>query len=529
VYTPQIPLNTINIPTVSNNIEPLLIDQLNENVIHKHLLNINPRKSVGPDNIHPRVLKELNNVLKTPTTLIYNKSLEICKIPYDWRDANVTPIFKKGSKKKVENYRPVSITSIPCRNLEKCIRDELVSHLENNNLINDSQHGFRRNKSCLTNLLEFFDKVINIYDNREPIDVIYLDFAKAFDKVPHNKLIHKLKSYYIGENLIKWIEDWLKDRRQRVVLDGFKSEWRSVTSGVPQGSVLGPVLFIIYINDIDTGLTCKISKFADDTKLMTSSQRKESIEDLQKDVKKLEFWSEDWGMPFNVDKCSVMHIGNNNTNENYEMFGKVLKKSSEQKDLGVIVTNNLKNTKQCTTACSKANKILGLISRNFSYKTINTIRSLYTALVRPHLEYAVQFWSPHFKKDIAKIESVQRRATKLVPGLRTSTYHERLKKMNLFSMEKRRKRGDMIQVFKIVNRIDKMNIDQLFEFDVNSVTRGHAYKLKKKRFNLDVAKYAFVNRVIDPWNALPEIIVNAKTLECFKRRLDKHYKELNVI
>ena len=520
--------NNMSTPTASQNIELLSINEVNILNVGKKLSLLNPMKSVGPDNVYPKILQKMHEELKYPITKLFNKSLQTNSIPMEWKKSNVTPIHKSGSKKKASNYRPISITSILCRVLESCIKDEITSHFEKHNLIHDSQHGFRSNKSCLTNLIEFFDAVINVYDQKKPVDVIYLDFAKAFDKVPHNKLISKLKSYYLDCNLIKWIEDWLSNRQQSVVLSGVNSTWKQVTSGVPQGSVLGPLLFISYINDIDVGLTSKIAKFADDTKLMSSVESKAKIEEFKKDIKKLELWSDQNDMPFNVNKCTVMHIGKKNDKFNYKMFDNELSKTEKQKDLGIIITPDLKAAAQVTTACNKANRILGLISRNFSYKTIETVRSLYTALVRPHLEFAVQFWSPHYKKDIAKIEGVQRRATKMVPYLRALSYEERLKKMNLFTMEKRRSRGDLIELFKILKGFDKIRVKDLFEFDTSNITRGHNFKLKKKRFYTDVAKFNFVNRVIDAWNSLPAVVVNSLTIDTFKKKLDHHFLELHV-
>ena len=194
--------------------------------------------------------------------------MSTAEIPDDWKKANVTAIFKKGSKKQPGNYRPVSLTCQMGKVLEKIIKEDLVHYLESNKLIFETQHGFRIKKSCLTNLLEFTKFVGDKIDEGKPVDVIYLDFQKAFDKVPHIRLINKLKALGIGGNVLNWIREWLKDRVQRVVINGEKSDWAHVSSGVPQGSVLGPILFIIYINDIDESILSLILKFADDTKLV---------------------------------------------------------------------------------------------------------------------------------------------------------------------------------------------------------------------------------------------------------------------
>ena len=334
------------------------------------------------------------------------------------------------------NYRPISLTSVAGKILEKIIRDKLVKFLEDENIISDAQHGFRNKRSCLTNLLDFFQGIYDNWDNNTPSDVIYLDFQKAFDKVPHERLLSKLKAVGLGDNLIAWIRDWLTGRKQRVLLNGQDSEWLPVTSGVPKGAVLGLILFILYINDLGTGLSTFISKFADDTKVGGKALTTADCEIIQKDLDSITQWSEKWQMPFNHDKCKVMHIGSSNSEYAYNMLGKPFNVVQEEVDLGVTISSDLKFTKNCKSACKKANQMLGFIARNFDYKTPGVMLTLYNSLVRPHLEYAVQFWSPNYNKDIELLERVQRRATKMIPSLRALPYEERLKKLSLFTLEK---------------------------------------------------------------------------------------------
>ena len=246
--------------------------------------------------------------------------------------------------------------------------------------------------------------------------------------------------------------------------------------------MLGPLLFIIYINDIDLGLVSKISKFAYDTKLGIKADKFEGVKQLQEDLNKIGEWSLKWQMPFNVDKCKVMHIGHKNINAKYELLGKEIESCQQEKDLGVIITNDLKPSRQCIEAEKKAQKILGYIKRQFKTRKKKTILTLYNALVRPHLEYNVQFWSPSLRKDIERLEAVQARATKLIPSIRHLSYRRRLNRLDLFSLEKRRLRGQLIETFKILNGINNVNSESLFTLS-NNRTRCNGWKLEIKRFN----------------------------------------------
>ena len=236
-----------------------------------------------------------------------------------------------------------------------------------------------------------------------PVDIIYLDFQKAYDKVPHQILILKLKSHGMGNSIINWIEQWLTDRRQRVVVDGEVSSWKSVLSGVPQGSVLGPILFLVYIDNLEEGVSCNILKFADDSKLFRKTKDIGDKQTLQDDIDKLVRWSEKWQMLFNFGKCKCPHTGPGNTGMNYEMGGNILTKTVNEKYLGVSINANMKVSEQCRIAASKGNQILGMIRRNITYKEKSLIVPLYKAIVRHHslhLEYRIQAWSPYLRKDI---------------------------------------------------------------------------------------------------------------------------------
>ena len=352
---------------------------------------------------------------------------------------------------------------------------------------------------------------------------MYLDLAKAFDTVPHRRLVEKIKAHGIEGKLLHWIEAWLTDRKQKVVTQGAESEWKEVTSSVVQGSVLGPLCFLIYMNDMESNISTSatVSKFADDTKLANPVATDDDIKTMQDDIDQLQDWAERWQMRYNADKCAVMHFGHLNQHHTYHMGDTELKETKEEKDLGVLISNTLKVSSQCATAAKKGNRALGLIKRNFAYRSREIILKLYKSLVRPHLDYAMQAWSPHMEKDKKVIEKVQARATKLIPSIQHLTYEERLRRLNLTTMEKRRERGDIIQTYRIMNQIDRINPDTLFQKADYQGTRGHSQKLAKTRPRLDTRKYFYSQRVVENLNKLPESAIQSPTLLCFKQELSK--------
>ena len=277
-------------------------------------------------------------------------------------------------------------------------------------------------------------------------------------------------------------------------MDGGVSSWKSVLSGVPQGSVLGPILFLVYINDLEEGVTGSILKFADDTKLFRKTKEIGNNFFLQDYIDKLVKWQ----MLFNFGKCKCLHTGPGNTGMNYEMGGTILSKTVKEKDLGVTMNANMKVSEQCRIAASKGNQVLGMILRNITYiyKEKSLIVPLYKAIVRPHLEYCIQAWSPYLRKDIDMLEKIQRRATKLIPGLRDLSYEERLNECGLTTLETRRLRGDQIELFKILKGYENIDSNIFSEIKESKITRGHNFTLVKKQSRLDVRKFSFSQRSI---------------------------------
>ena len=505
--------------------------------VKKLLKSLHTGKASGPDGINPLFLANTAESIALPIFLIFKKSLSEGKIPNEWRQANVSPIFKKGNQSAPNNYRPVSFTCILCKLLEKIVRKKIIEHLETNNLISSKQHGFVTGRSCVTQLLDVLDTWTKALDEGGSIDAIYMDYQKAFDSVPHRRLISKVKAHGIDGNILQWISDFLHNRSQRVVINGTASSEKTVTSGIPQGSVLGPLLFVLYINDLPSCVQSDIRLFADDTKVFTRSDIQGATETLQDDLDHLQGWSEKWLLRFHPEKCHVLKLGNNKSNADYHMKKKncngeycniPLEESDFEKDLGIFIDNKLNFKEHVNRTTARANRIMGVIRRTFDFLTEETFVQLFKSLVRPILEYGNSAWQPNSKILCQEIEDVQRRSTKLLASIRDLSYPQRLAKLKLPSLEHRRRRGDQIELYKYIHGLYLCE-NPVFEIDPTKRTRGHSLRIVKGHHRLNLRGNYFTVRAITTWNNLPEEVVTAPSVNAFKSRLDKHWKGLSTI
>ena len=506
--------------------------------ILKAITEIKSSSSSGEDGISATLLKNCKGSLSYPIYLIWKMSFDSGFIHKTFLTQMITPIHKKGSKSKPENYRPISLTSHIIKIFERIVRDKLVHFLESNNLLNSFQHGFRHGRSCLSELLAHFDDMLVNLNQGNDIDVIYLDFAKAFDKVDHNILLKKIRCMGISGKLYDWIKSFLNNRYQKVVVDGFHSYITLVLSGVPQGTVLGPILFLIYLNDINSSIKCgcTLRSFADDSRLFKSISTYQDALSLQLDLQNVISWTAANNMALHQDKFEVLQYStslNNITKSLFELLpfneyarnyntsdGLVLKATDHVQDLGIGMSSQLDFSSHINLivdkACSKAAWALSV----FQCRNINTMMTLYKSLVRPLLEYCCPLWNPSKILDIQCIENVQRNFTSKISGFENLSYWDRLKQLNLMSLQRRRERFCIIYMWKILNCHVPNDISINWHMNVRLGFKAVVPSMSLNRKVSPIHESSFCVNGARLWNTLPKSINCDQDFNSFKRKLD---------
>ena len=488
------------------------------NGVLKQLKSLNPNKAAGPDKISPRLLKELADVLCAPLTNIFQAAIDSGTVPTQWRSALVTPIFKKGDKHKASNYRPVSLTAVCCKICEHIVAKQVLNHLDMHNLLSDRQHGFRRNRSCETQLILFVDELMRTMTAGKQTDAVIMDFSKAFDVVPHGSLLVKLNHYGVRNNTLAWIDSFLNQRSQKVVVDGMESAPAAVTSGVPQGSVLGPLLFLVYINDMPECIKSDLRLFADDTIIYRAIETPEDCKILQEDLRALEIWEEKWGMLFNPSKCSTIHITRKKIPliTPYILKQEVLETNKSATYLGVTISQDLSWNDQVEKVVAKGQRTLGFVRRNVKTSNRETKAKAYNTIVRPTLEYASSVWSPGQTTLKHSIEKVQRRAARYVCGQysRYDSVKEMQQSLGWESLEQRRNKSIVIMLFKIINDLVAIPRTQLTPSKRS--TRGNTRKYQQLITTTSYYKYSFFPTAITLWNSLPSDLSCKEDIDDFK-------------
>ena len=492
--------------------------------------------ATGPDGIPAILLVKCAKPLSIPLALFWNKSMQGGKIPISLLFSMITPIHKGKTKSDPANYRPVALTSHLIKVYEKVLRNHITEHIDTINGFNEHQHGFRKGRSCLTQLLAHHDNVISMLEEGSNVDVIYLDFAKAFDKVDHNIVLNKIQQLGIRGKLLKWISEFLSENRmQSVIVNGRLSTKRPVTSGVPQGSVIGPLLFLILISDIDEKtLHSIVASFADDTRATKGIQTENDAVDLQNDLFCIYQWAAANNMQFNSLKFELLRYGKDTNLKQETSYvspeWNTIEEKEHVKDLGVTLSPDATFKQHITNIIESAKRMSGWILRTFKTRDQLTMMTLYKSLVRPIIEYASVLWTPIAKGEIQRIEEIQRSFIRKIRGINPN-YHQALKQLNLYSLERRRERYTILQVWKMLEHhtpnlsntpssslqvarsIEDRGGRTLTVPNLN-ITPGYLRKIKQQTVKVHGAKL---------FNSLPKHIRNTtnSTVEHFKSKLDK--------
>lgn len=496
------------------------------NGVSKLLHKLKPGKASGSDDIQSRFLKETADELAPALTIIFQASINQMCIPDDWRHANVVPIYKKGDRSLASNYRPVSLTSICSKVLEHIVHSHIISHLEFHDILSDYQHGFRKRRSCESQLIMTINDLAKGLDGGKQIDAILLDFSKAFDKVSHKKLIAKLDFYGVRGNILMWIADFLRNRSQTVVLHGIKSDPVNVSSGVPQGTVLGPLLFLVYINDLPDGLSATPRLFADDCLLYRIIESTNDAQSLQHDLDILQEWERKWSMEFNSDKCEVLRITKKRSGivYPYRIHGNPLRVVSSAKYLGVRIHGKLLWQPHIDQICKKANSTRAFLQRNLRGCPREVKEQCYKTFIRPVLEYASTAWDPHTHRsqnNVNRLEAVQNRCVRFVCNdwRRDSSVSHMRNSLDWNTLQERRARMRVTMLYNIINRHIQIPVSLVTPSSSPYNTRGSGIKFLVPHCNTNVYLNSFFPSTVVSWNLLPCSVTSATTVDAFKNRL----------
>jgi len=496
--------------------------------VFSELSTLNVRKACGPDGICPRLLKEGAEQLAAPLAALFNKSLAEGVLPKDWTSANITPIFKKGNKHLVSNYRPISLTCILVKVLERIIFNKLYSLLECHEVLNDAQFGFRKKRSTTSLLLSAVNDWASYLNKRLSTHCVFLDFAKAFDSVPHQRLLLKLEAYGIHGSLLNWFNSFLTNRRQRVIINGSSSDWSPVLSGVPQGSILGPLLFILYLNDLPSAVCCPMKIFADDVAMYCPIQSATDCVDFQRDLDSISAWCSKWQMRLNVSKCDLLCISNKSSpsKPSYYINNHNLQWVSSVKYLGVFVDCKLSWNHHISHVSAKATRVLNLLRRHMYTCRASSKLKAFRALVLPVLDYASVAWNPHTQKNISALEKIQNRGARWVCGSRFNPISFKWSKssevcreeLHWPSLSTRREYLCLTVVYDMLHKHVSLSFNDYFTLS-STTTRSHSLSLLCKSSSINCFRYSFFVNSIFYWNNVPFTILSIPRRASFRKQL----------
>ncbi|KAG7303291.1 hypothetical protein JYU34_011770 [Plutella xylostella] len=517
-YTPDFPSRHHSISSIEFTEEQVLVK----------LKNLNLNKGAGPDSIPPVFVRVCATVLAKPLTLIFNKSMSSGVFPALWKITKGTPIFKSGVRNNVEDYRQVCILNCFAKVFEGLIYDQLYVFLKP--ILSPSQHGFVNGRSTNSNLLVYTAFLCKSFNVNKQVDSIYTDFAKAFDRVNHSILLSKAYHLGIHGNLHRWITSYLMNRTQLVCLNGFDSVPFIAESGVPQGSNLGPLLFLLFINDLLYRFDSNCLAYADDVKIYRPINDIDDCEILQKDINTILRWCVVNDMKLNNEKCLIITFtkARNPIKYTYQLQNIDIKRVNVVKDLGVLFDAGLSFRAHYDYMCSKANRMLSFILRlSKPFKRTESLIILYNSIVRTILEYCCSVWFPIYQVHIDRIESIQRRFMRALVsrlGLRRKipNYCDRLQRFNMLSLEKRRCVSDLTTLFKVANGSFGAQLLELIQFKVPARSVRFPKLFHVPPVNNNVSYNNPINRMCNTYNGIcANVDIFNTSITCFKNDLIK--------
>lgn len=454
-------------------------------------------------------------------TMIFKQTLDTGSLPSSWKIGKVIPLYKSGNRNSPLNYRPISLTSIPCKILEHILFSHIINFLESNSFFSSSQHGFRKTYSCETQLTSFMHKLHIILDNSTFADCIFLDFSKALDKVCHELLLYKLSLLNIDPKLLTWIECFLHNRSQFVSANDTNSGLSAVKFGVPQGSVLGPLLFLIYINDLPSYVSSNIHLFADDCVIFRKIASDDDVFLLQSDLNAVCSWCKVWQMELNIAKCKFMRVTRSKTIlPVYKLNSVPLESVSSYKYLGVHIAFNLTWNDHITYITNKANSMLGYIRRNFSRSPSSLKLLLYKSLIRSKLEYAASVWDPSQENVSHALEMIQNNSIRFICSQysRNASITTMRSNLSLPSLASRRKMHRLVLFHKLYYH-PHLHSELITPPQYVSNRLDHTHKVGIPSCRTRAFLNSFIPRTSKEWNCLPALTVEIKDSELFMRAL----------
>ena len=510
--------------TCDNEISSIRTD---EQEVKKILNGLKTGSATGYDGVSNLSLKNTSGTISSYLSQLFNRCLDDGIMPACWKKANVTPILKKGSANITKNYRPISLLSCTSKVLEKIVHRRVSKHVSDNKLLPPNQYGFVKGSSTISQLLDISHLIATALDTKLTTKLLFLDVSKAFDRVWHKALLYKLEKLGIRGKLLHWFSNYLSERYQRVVLRGIYSRWIQILAGVPQGSLLGPWMYIMFTSDIVQEIINILKLYSDDSLLMVSDETEEACcRRLEPDINRISDWARSWKIILNPSKTVSLTI----TRTHRDMFplfmdGEFITEVYEHKHLGTFLQRNGRwgsNIDYMTNRASRRLFVLRSYTQNFSRVTL---KQLYISYIRPLLEYGSQVWSNITQSEEDQLEEIQRSAIRIIAGLKIGTSHDMLyKEVDLPTLGQRRYVARMLSMFDIINsdtpgRLNRHSVETVSNRNPYNTRYGQNLSLPLPR--TAYFRTSFLPTAIREWNDLPEDVKSSTTRNSLKSKL-KH-------